>query len=234
MRLDPSSVRILLDEETVKEPEEERDDNEEHQRREVAEDQNEHEPSFDATGGIEPPSALRRAESISVIAKNNERAAPEVAGAFEIARDRSERRQANRRGLARKRGEQRRSQRIRVSGSADRAIEQPASDVSLSDGDERGLDRAPARDKRFSPLHQRDERLCRFRSPTRCGTVGTERREDEADVASGDHDERTDRSKQAGGGRECRGDKGRDDLRTHQVAIAPAQSALGEVWRGKH
>jgi hypothetical protein len=169
-----------------------------------------------------------------VIAKNNERPAPEVAGSFEIARDRSERRQANRRGLARKRGEQRRSQRIGVRGGPDRAIEQPGSDAPLSDGDERGLDRATARDKRFGPLHQRDERLCRFRSPMRRSTVDTECREYEADISSGNDDGGTDRSEQTGGGRACRGDKGRDDLRTHQVAIAPAQSALREVSRHKH
>jgi len=118
----------------------------------------------------------------------------EVAGSFEIAGDRSQGRQSDCRRLARERRKERRAQLVRIRGSGDGTIEQRGSDAPLSDRDECGLDRATTRYQRFSPLHKRDECLCRIRPALRRCTVDTKRRKDEAGIAGGHDDEGTDRA----------------------------------------
>src|SRR5207253_11400275 len=97
-----------LDEQTVQQTEEERDDDEEHQRGQVAKEQDEHEPSFDSTGGVEALGALRRAEPVSMIPQDDERTSASVAGSLEIARDRRKRGQSNSGRLTCKRRKERR------------------------------------------------------------------------------------------------------------------------------
>jgi hypothetical protein len=79
------SVPTSLDEEAVQEPKEEWDHDEEHERRQIAEDEDQHEPSFDATGGVQAPRALRSAKAIAMIAEYDEGTTTEVASSFEIA-----------------------------------------------------------------------------------------------------------------------------------------------------
>jgi len=81
---------MSLDEETVQQPEEERNYDEQHQGGQIAEDQNEHEPSFDATCRIETLGALGSAPAIAMIAEHDECAATEITSSFEIARDTGE------------------------------------------------------------------------------------------------------------------------------------------------
>jgi len=54
-------------EEPIQEPEEERNDDEQHERREVTEDQHQHELSLDAAGRVEPAGALGRAETVALV-----------------------------------------------------------------------------------------------------------------------------------------------------------------------
>src|ERR1700694_46122 len=103
---------MSLDEETVKKAEEKRDHDEQHQRGEIAEDKNEHEPSFDATGRIDALCAFRGAQPIAVIAEDDERAATEVPCSFQIVRDGSECRHSDSRRLTCERGKEWRSQRV--------------------------------------------------------------------------------------------------------------------------
>src|SRR5438552_5381964 len=99
-------------EQAIEQTEEERYHDEQHQSREIAQHQNEHEAALDPTGSVQTPGALRRAEPISVIAKHDERPASEIAGAFEVGRDRSECRQPSDGRLTRERPEERRTERI--------------------------------------------------------------------------------------------------------------------------
>jgi len=220
---------MSLDEETVQEAKEERDHDEQHQRGEITQDKNEHEPSFDASGRVEALGALRSAETVAVFTKHHECAATEVAGSSEVARDGSESWQTDRLRLVGESRKERRPQRIRPRRGRDSVIDQAAADASFSDRDKRPFDRAPARYEGFRPLDQRDKGAFRF-GPSLCrGTFDTKRWQDEAAIRGGNHDERTDRSDEAHDRGKRRARERRHELRAHEVALAPAKTALGEV-----
>ena len=94
---------MSLDEETVQEAEEKWDDDEQHQGRQIAKDEDQHESSFDATRRIEALRAFRSAEAVAMVAQDHERTATEITGSLKIGRDTSEGAQFDGLGLAGKR-----------------------------------------------------------------------------------------------------------------------------------
>jgi len=220
---------MSLDEETVQEAKEERDHDEQHQRGEITQDENEHQPSFDASGRVEALGALRSAETVAVLAKHHECAATEVAGSFEVACNASESRQTDRLRLVGESRKERRAQRVRPRRRPDSVVDQAAADASLGDRDERTFDAPSARYEGFRPLDHGDQGAFRF-GPSLCrGTVDTKRWQDEAAIRGGDDHERTDRNDEAHDRGKRRTGERHHELRPHEVALAPAKTTLGEV-----
>jgi hypothetical protein len=222
---------MSLDKQTVEETEEKRDHDEQHQRGQIAEDQDQHEPPLDTARRVETPCALRCTEAVAVIANHDERPEPEVAGTFEIAGHGGESVETKRIGLTGERRKERGSERVRASRGHDGVVDQPAADTPLSDRNECALDRAAARDEGFRPLDKCDERAFRVGSPPRGSAVDTKRREEEATVRGGDHDDRPDRSDHAHDRSERGSGKSRNDLRAHEIAFSPPEAALREISR---
>ena len=224
---------MSLDEETVQKPEEEWDHDEQHQRGQVAKDEDEHEPSLDATGRIEAPGALRSPKAIAMIAEDNERAATEVASTLEVASKAREGWQSGGLRFTSERRKEWSSQRVRACGSGHRIIDQWAPDHALRDRDECAFYRTTARNKCFCPLNERDERALRLGTPIRCRAVDSKRRQDEAGIPGSDDHEWPDRQDQA----QRRPDRGAGEagheLRAYKVCLAPAKAALCQVSRDK-
>src|SRR5438067_11880947 len=72
-----TDVAVPLNEEAVEQTDEERDDDQQHERWQVAQDEDQHQRALDTTGRLEAARPLGRPQAVALVAKERQRAAAE-------------------------------------------------------------------------------------------------------------------------------------------------------------
>ena len=144
--------RSLPAEEPVEETDEEWNDDQKEQRRQVAEDEHEHEPPFDLSGRGDGTIPLGGATLVPCLADQRERAAPEIPGPLEHG---GERRDAGEtlhlRGRT-KRAEQRCAEEVALADRVEHPVKQSRTRRTERDRRKRGLGRPAGGDERLESL----------------------------------------------------------------------------------